>query len=63
MLLPTLNNERIMLSAFCLGILDGVLEDALRYVTEREAFGRRSASSRCCSTTSPTSRCGASRPT
>jgi acyl-CoA dehydrogenase len=32
MLLPTLNNERIMLSAFCVGILDGVLEDALRYV-------------------------------
>jgi alkylation response protein AidB-like acyl-CoA dehydrogenase len=41
MLLPTLNNERIMLSAFCVGILDGVLEDALRYVTEREAFGRK----------------------
>jgi acyl-CoA dehydrogenase len=41
MLLPTLNNERIMLSAFCVGILDGVLEDALRYVQEREAFGRK----------------------
>ncbi|MFP5071128.1 acyl-CoA dehydrogenase family protein [Pseudonocardia nantongensis] len=39
MLLPTLNNERIMLSSFCVGIMDGVLEDALRYLTEREAFG------------------------
>ncbi|MDN5851321.1 MAG: acyl-CoA/acyl-ACP dehydrogenase [Actinomycetia bacterium] len=39
MLLPTLNNERVMLSAFCVGILDGVLEDALRYMGEREAFG------------------------
>jgi acyl-CoA dehydrogenase len=39
MLLPTLNNERIMLSSFCVGIMDGVLEDALRYVQEREAFG------------------------
>ncbi|MDQ4116283.1 MAG: acyl-CoA/acyl-ACP dehydrogenase [Actinomycetota bacterium] len=39
MLLPTLNNERIMLSSFCVGIMDGVLEDALRYMTEREAFG------------------------
>lgn len=41
MLLPTLNNERIMASAFCLGILDGVLEDALAYVKQREAFGRK----------------------
>lgn len=40
MLLPTLNNERIMLSAFCCGILDGVLEDALSFVSERHAFGR-----------------------
>ncbi|GAA2893221.1 acyl-CoA dehydrogenase family protein [Pseudonocardia halophobica] len=39
MLLPTLNNERIMLSSFCVGIMDGVLEDALRYMQEREAFG------------------------
>jgi acyl-CoA dehydrogenase len=41
MLLPTLNNERIMLSSFCVGILDGVLEDALRYAGEREAFGHK----------------------
>ena len=41
MLLPTLNNERIILASFCCGILDGVLEDALAYVGEREAFGRK----------------------
>lgn len=41
MLLPTLNNERIMLSSFCLGILDGVLEDALAYLQVREAFGHK----------------------
>lgn len=40
MLVPTLNNERILLAAFCVGILDGVLEDALQYAQEREAFGR-----------------------
>ena len=39
MLLPTLNNERIILASFCVGIMDGVLEDALRYMLEREAFG------------------------
>jgi len=40
MLLPTLNNERIMLSAFCLGVMDGVLEDALDYMKQRKAFGK-----------------------
>jgi acyl-CoA dehydrogenase len=40
MLLPTLNNERIMLASLCLGILDGVLEDALVFVKDREAFGK-----------------------
>jgi len=38
-MLSTLNNERIMLSAICLGIIDGVLEDAVSYMGEREAFG------------------------
>jgi acyl-CoA dehydrogenase len=41
MLLPTLNNERVMLSSLCIGILDGILEDVLVYVKEREAFGRK----------------------
>jgi len=36
----TLNNERIMMSALCLGILDGVLEDALDYMKQRRAFGK-----------------------
>jgi acyl-CoA dehydrogenase len=40
MLLATLNNERIVMAALALGILDGVIEEALRYVMEREAFGK-----------------------
>lgn len=40
MLLKTLNNERIMMSALALGILDGVIEEALRYLKEREVFGK-----------------------
>jgi alkylation response protein AidB-like acyl-CoA dehydrogenase len=40
MLLPTLNNERIMVAAFCIGVLDGVLEDALDYMKQRKAFGK-----------------------
>jgi acyl-CoA dehydrogenase len=39
MLLPTLNNERIMVGAFCLGAIDGVLEDAVDYMRQRQAFG------------------------
>jgi acyl-CoA dehydrogenase len=41
MLLPTLNTERIMLSAFCVGILDGILEDVIEFVHQREAFGKK----------------------
>jgi acyl-CoA dehydrogenase len=40
MLLPTLNNERIMVAAFCLGVLEGVLEDAIAYMQQRKAFGK-----------------------
>lgn len=40
MLLPTLANERMLLMGTCLGILDGVLEDALAYVKTRAAFGK-----------------------
>lgn len=36
----TLNNERIMNAASCVGMLDGVLEDALEYMKIRKAFGR-----------------------
>ena len=39
MMLPTLNNERIMVGAQCLGAMDGVLEDAVAYMKERKAFG------------------------
>jgi len=39
-LLGTLNNERIMVAALALGVLDGVIEEAMRYVKEREAFGK-----------------------
>lgn len=40
MLLGTLNNERIVMAALALGILDGVIEEAQRYLMEREAFGK-----------------------
>lgn len=40
MLLPTLNNERLLMSAFCLGYIDGVLEDAISYAKQRTAFGK-----------------------
>jgi acyl-CoA dehydrogenase len=39
-LVATLNNERIMVAALCTGVLQGVLEDAVRYAQEREAFGK-----------------------
>lgn len=38
-MLPTLNNERIMVGAQCLGAIDGVLEDAVEYMLQRKAFG------------------------
>ncbi len=36
----TLNNERIMMSAMCLGMIDGILEDAIEYMNIRKAFGK-----------------------
>lgn len=36
----TLNNERLINGAFCLGMLDGVIEDALAHMQTREAFGK-----------------------
>lgn len=40
MLVPMLNSERLLMSAFCLGYIDGILEDALDYARQRQAFGR-----------------------
>lgn len=39
-ILSTLNNERILVAAMCTGILRGVIEEAVAYAQEREAFGR-----------------------
>jgi acyl-CoA dehydrogenase len=39
-LVGTLNNERIMVAALCCGILEGVLEDAVRYASDRVAFSK-----------------------
>ena len=36
----TLNGERIMNAAMCLGMIDGVLEDALAHLQQRRAFGK-----------------------
>ena len=36
----TLNAERIMMSAMYLGMIDGVLEDAVEFMNQRRAFGR-----------------------
>lgn len=38
--LASLNSERIMTAAMCTGMLWGVLEDAVSYAGEREAFGK-----------------------
>ena len=39
-MLTTLNNERILVAALCVGIIDGVLEDAVDYAKQRMAFGK-----------------------
>jgi acyl-CoA dehydrogenase len=39
-LVGSLNNERIITAGFATGVLEGVLEAALAYVQEREAFGK-----------------------
>ena len=39
-LVASLNNERIITAGFATGVLEGVLESALEYVREREAFGK-----------------------
>ena len=35
----TVNNEKLINAAFCLGMLDGVIEDALEHMKSRQAFG------------------------
>lgn len=39
-LVATLNHERVISAAMALGMLDGVLEEAVAYAKERVAFGR-----------------------
>ena len=39
-LLATLNNERIVCAAICMGLAQGCLEEANQYAKEREAFGK-----------------------
>lgn len=39
-LVGTLNNERIMVAALCCGVLQGILEDMVKYASERIAFGK-----------------------
>lgn len=38
--IKTLNNERLINAAFCLGMLDGVIEDAVEHMRTRRAFGQ-----------------------
>jgi acyl-CoA dehydrogenase len=39
-LIPLLNGERTCFSAICLGIAEAAFEDAVRYMSERTAFGK-----------------------
>jgi len=39
-LLATLNNERIICAAICVGLAQGTLEESNQYAMEREAFGK-----------------------
>jgi alkylation response protein AidB-like acyl-CoA dehydrogenase len=38
-IVATLNNERILTASFANGMVEGVLEESVRYLKEREAFG------------------------
>ncbi len=40
-ILTTLNNERILVAALATGVLRGVIEESVKYATEREAFGKK----------------------
>jgi acyl-CoA dehydrogenase len=37
---PTLNHERVVSAALALGVIDGVVEEAITYALQREAFGK-----------------------
>jgi alkylation response protein AidB-like acyl-CoA dehydrogenase len=39
-MLTTLNNERILVAAMCLGVLRGVIEDAVAHAKHRIAWGK-----------------------
>ena len=39
-MVSVIDTERVLLAALCCGILDGVLEDAVAYSLDRQAFGR-----------------------
>lgn len=39
-IIATLNNERIVCAAICLGLARAALDDAVQYAKEREAFGK-----------------------
>jgi acyl-CoA dehydrogenase len=39
-LTPTLNHERVISAALALGIIDGVVQEAITYALQREAFGK-----------------------
>jgi acyl-CoA dehydrogenase len=40
LLSQTLNNERILVAAMCVGTLEGILDDMISYASERKAFGK-----------------------
>jgi len=39
-MIDTLNHERVVSAALALGMLDGIIEEAVRYASEREAFDK-----------------------
>ena len=59
--LRTLDFTRPTIGAQAVGIAQGALDAAVGYVKDRKQFGPASATSRACSSCSPTWRCG-SRP-
>ena len=50
----TLDHTRVTIAAQAVGVAQGALDYALGYAQERKQFGKRSPSSRACSSCSPT---------